>query len=76
MVSFTPRQLYPGIHWIGGWVNPRAGMDAVAKRRISAPVGNRTLVVQTVTYSLYWLSYPSHQDDYGSDLEANDSDLF
>jgi hypothetical protein len=34
MVSFTPRPLYPhgntpGTHWIGGWVGPRAVLDAV-----------------------------------------------
>jgi hypothetical protein len=37
--SFTVRLLYsrrksPGTHWIGGWVDPRAGLDAVAKREI------------------------------------------
>jgi hypothetical protein len=35
VVRFTPRPLYPrgknpGIHWIGGWVGPRAGLDAGA----------------------------------------------
>jgi hypothetical protein len=39
VVSFTPRPLYsqgknPGIHWIRGWVDPRAGLDAVVKRKI------------------------------------------
>jgi hypothetical protein len=29
---FIPR--YPGIHWIGGWVGPGAGLDAVEKREI------------------------------------------
>jgi len=23
-----------GTHWVGGWVGPRAGLDAVAKRKI------------------------------------------
>jgi hypothetical protein len=34
----------PGTHWIRGWVGPRAGLDAVAKRKIIlfAPTGNRT----------------------------------
>jgi len=29
---FTTRERAPGIHWIGGWVGPRAGLDVVAKR--------------------------------------------
>jgi hypothetical protein len=28
---FTPRESSLGIHWIGGWVGPRAGMDDVKK---------------------------------------------
>jgi hypothetical protein len=34
VVSFTTRPLYPGerapdTHWIGGWMGPRTGLDAV-----------------------------------------------
>jgi len=31
----TPRERAPGTHWIGGWVGPRTGLDAVgiAKRK-------------------------------------------
>jgi hypothetical protein len=37
-VSFTPRPLYPrgkspGAHWIGSWVNPRACVDDLEKRK-------------------------------------------
>jgi len=28
---FTSRERAPGTHWIGGWVDPRAGLDAVKK---------------------------------------------
>jgi hypothetical protein len=28
---FTPGERAPGIHWIGGWVDPRAGLDDVEK---------------------------------------------
>jgi hypothetical protein len=28
---FTPRKRAPGAHWIGGWVGPRAVLDAVVK---------------------------------------------
>jgi hypothetical protein len=59
---FTPSERTPGTHWIGGWVGPRAGLDAVAKReKFLAPAGNRILIapiVQPVAWSLYRLSYP------------------
>jgi hypothetical protein len=29
-----PRGRTPGTHWIGGWVGPRAGLDAGARRKI------------------------------------------
>jgi hypothetical protein len=32
---FTPRERAPGTHWIGGWVGPKAGLDAVLKRKLS-----------------------------------------
>jgi hypothetical protein len=31
---FTPREIALGNHWIGGWVGPRAILDAVVKRKI------------------------------------------
>jgi hypothetical protein len=31
---FTPREIAPVTHWIGGWVGPRAVLDAVMKRKI------------------------------------------
>jgi hypothetical protein len=34
---FTPRERAPGTHWIGGWVDPRAVLDAVVKRKITNP---------------------------------------
>jgi hypothetical protein len=30
---FTPREKAPGTHWIGGWVDPRAGLDNMEKRK-------------------------------------------
>jgi hypothetical protein len=45
VVSFTPLPPYPwerapGTLWIGGWVGPRAGMDAVVKRKIPSHCRN------------------------------------
>jgi hypothetical protein len=34
---FTPRERAPVTYWIGGWVDPRASLDAVAKRKIPSP---------------------------------------
>jgi hypothetical protein len=45
-VSFT--HLAPGIHWVGGWIGPRAGLEAVEKRKIFSPTGNQTPVFQAV----------------------------
>ena len=37
VVNATPRQIYPkerpGTHCIGGWVDPRVGLDGCAKSR-------------------------------------------
>jgi hypothetical protein len=48
---FTPRERALGTHWIGGWVGPRAVLDAVVKRKIPSPRREskpRTPIVQPV----------------------------
>jgi hypothetical protein len=30
---FNPGEKAPGTHWIRGWVDPRAGLDDVEKRK-------------------------------------------
>jgi hypothetical protein len=30
---FTPGEIAPDTHWIGGWVGPRVGLDDVEKRK-------------------------------------------
>jgi hypothetical protein len=34
---FTLRERAPDVHWIAGWVGPRAFLDAVVKRKIPSP---------------------------------------
>jgi len=38
VATSVPRPLYPrerdrGTHWIGGWVGPKASLDAVVRRK-------------------------------------------
>jgi hypothetical protein len=69
----TPAALYPrgkdpGTHWTGGWVGPRAGLDAGARKKSSAPVGDRTPIVQPVVRlpELYWLILTCKVYSYGT----------
>jgi hypothetical protein len=49
VASFTPRDGARVKHWMGGWVDLRAALEA-EKRNISCPAGNRTPVVQPVAH--------------------------
>jgi hypothetical protein len=42
---FTAGERAPDTHWIGGWVGPRAGLNAVKKRNFFTSAGNRTPAV-------------------------------
>jgi hypothetical protein len=55
-----PGRFTPGTHWIGGWVDPRTGLDVVEKRKFLTLLG---LELQSLgrparSQSLYRLSYP------------------
>jgi hypothetical protein len=46
---FTPRERALATHLIGGWVSPRAGLDAVVKRKNSQLLpGLETAIIQPV----------------------------
>jgi hypothetical protein len=48
---FIPRERAPGTHWVGGWVVPRAVLDAAVKRKIPSPrweSNPRTPIIQPV----------------------------
>jgi hypothetical protein len=36
---FTPGERAPGTHWTGGWVDLRAGLDDLEKRKFLTPPG-------------------------------------
>jgi hypothetical protein len=49
--AFPLRERAPGTHWIGGWLGPRAVLDAVVKREIPSPLREsnpRAPIVQPV----------------------------
>jgi hypothetical protein len=56
---FTPGERAPGAHWIGGWVDHRAGMDDMEKRKFLTLSGLelRPLSRPARSQSLYRLSY-------------------
>jgi hypothetical protein len=36
MAALFPGKEAPGTHWIGGWMDPSASVDAMVKKKISA----------------------------------------
>jgi len=60
-----PRLLYPKgkSPWIGGWVEPRAGLEAVVKGKIPSPRGESNPIVQAKAnrYSLFSVLIHSHK---------------
>jgi hypothetical protein len=57
---FTPGEKIPGTHLIGGWVDLRAGLDDLEKRKFLTLPGLklRTLGRPANSQSLYRLRYP------------------
>jgi hypothetical protein len=57
---FTLGEITPVTHWIGGWLDPRAGLDDLEKRKsLSLPGPQlRPLGRPACSQSLYRLSYP------------------
>jgi hypothetical protein len=47
----------PGTHWTGGWVGPRASLDAESRRRILCPCRGSKSGRPVRSQSLYWLSW-------------------
>jgi hypothetical protein len=58
-VAALPRVKAPGIHWIGGWVDIRVGLDDVEKRKFLTVPGLelRSLGRPARSQSLYRLRY-------------------
>lgn len=57
---FTPREGNSTTWWIGGWVNPWAGLHTVAQIEISCPcweLNEDSSVIQPILWPLSQLSY-------------------
>jgi hypothetical protein len=55
---FTPGERIPGTHCTGGWVGPRAGLDAEARGKILCLCRESNPGRPVRSQTLYWLSYP------------------
>jgi hypothetical protein len=55
-----PKERAPGTHWMGGWVDPRAGLEDLEKRKFLTLTGLelRPLGRPARSQSLYRLRYP------------------
>jgi hypothetical protein len=60
---FTPRERVPCTNWIGGWVDPRAGLDDVETTKFLTLQGLelRPLGRPARSQSVYRLRYPGSQ---------------
>jgi hypothetical protein len=67
---FSPGERAPGTHFIGGWVDLRAGLEDMEKRKfLTLPeLGTPTLGRPARSQSLYRLRYPGSTLWYGAIL--------
>jgi hypothetical protein len=66
-----PGERAPGIQWIGGWVDTRAGLNEVEKRKFFTLLGLELQPLGSTAHSqsLYRLCYPSFLKNL--DLDTN-----
>jgi hypothetical protein len=69
VVSFMPRPLYareraPGSNWIGGWVDPRAGLDDLQKKKYLTLTGLELYLGKAVALFIYLMTFSVVQIRY------------
>jgi hypothetical protein len=57
LAALYPGERTPGTHWTGGWVGPRAGLYAGAKRKSLCPCQGSNPDRPARSQTLYCLSY-------------------
>jgi hypothetical protein len=57
---FTPGERALGTHWIEGWMGPRAGVEAMEKRKISCPCQESKPGRSVRSSWLHRLRYPDY----------------
>jgi hypothetical protein len=69
---FTPGERAPGSPWIGGWVDPRAGLDDMEKRKFVTLIllELRPLGILTRSQSLCLLRSPGSQNERKGDTKT------
>jgi hypothetical protein len=81
-MSFTPRPLnevvkeLPIPFFIGGWVDARTGLDAVAKRKLPALAVNRIPIVQALRFVAVITELPQLFKSTGLSWLCSRSSLF
>ena len=48
VVNLTPWPLYPGAHWTGGWISPRASLDTSLPGFDPEPSGLQQVTISTI----------------------------
>jgi hypothetical protein len=72
--ALPPGKRAPGTHLIGGWVGPRAVLDAVVKRKIPSPhreSNTRTQIVQPVAQRYTDWAITALGDMYSGGIKMN-----
>jgi hypothetical protein len=60
LAAQPPRERASGTPWIGGWMGPRASLNAVVKRKIPSPCHDSNPDHPTHSTVLYNLTYLNH----------------
>jgi hypothetical protein len=76
---FIPREGAPGTHWVGCWMVPRVGLEAVVEREIPSPrreSNPRTPIVQPIVQRYTdWASNENQSESNSIQIHNNDLEV-